>query len=340
MSWAGSIICATLAVLCVQDPEPLSDRTINLRLAALSSLYEYMSRATRLHRGIDIELFVRADGRPRENPFRSTRVKRPKVATYGSANPVPQPIMQWILNRLAKLHPKAISHYRDYALLMTFCYTGYRTETVLSMRWGDFQVRGDGVGVVHRWIGRFDKEVRKPFPHRVWSAILAYLQADGRYRPDQAPPDDEMFIWQGLRRHGNRNLAVQRLLAAGHEHEEAVVLAKQELEAQDGNKHIAHSTANEVLRRHLRHYYAHELRRDGMRKSEARALARRLATAYQLHSLRDTFANALDQATNGDIHLIADMLDHQNINTTRAYLESIRDPEDKVSALLEQAYGF
>ena len=108
-----------------------------------------MCAATRLIHGNEVGLFVGADGNLRENPFRSTRVKRPTVVAYGSSTPAPQPIVKWILNRLADIQPKSLSQHRDYALLMTFCYTGYRAETVLSMRWGDFRLRGDGDGVVH-----------------------------------------------------------------------------------------------------------------------------------------------------------------------------------------------
>ncbi len=46
-----------------------------------------------------------------------------------------------------------------------------------------------------------------------------------------------------------------------------------------------------------------------------------MAAAYHLHSLRHRFANTLDQATDGDIRLVSEMLDHASIETTRTYLE-------------------
>jgi len=248
--------------------------------------------------------------------------------------------MRWILKRLANMPDKSLSHHRDYALLMTFCYTGYRADSVLQMRWRDFQPRSDGEGMVHQWAGKGGKEKRKNMPPRVWTAILAYLHADGRYHPGQLSPSDDMIIWQGIRRHGNVNLAIQRFISAGHAPEEAKILAKQQIEEQGKNKSIAQSTANDILRRHLRRYFAEEMHRDGMRRSDAREEAKRIAATYHLHSLRHTFANTLDQASDGDIRLVSEMLDHSSIETTRTYLESIRDPEDKTTALLEQAYGF
>ena len=111
------------------DPEPLSDRTVNLRLAALSSFYAHMGSATRLVYGHEVGLFVDVDGNLRDNPFCSTRVKRPTVVAYESSIPAPQHVVKWILDRLRNIQPKNLSHHRDYALLMTFCYTGYRVET-------------------------------------------------------------------------------------------------------------------------------------------------------------------------------------------------------------------
>ena len=117
-------------------------------------------------------------------------------------------------------------------------------------------------------------------------------------------------------------------------------MANQQMTDEDQNKPIARSTANEILRRQLRRYYAYELHRDGLSKSEARLHAKRLATAYHLHSLRHTFASTLDAASDGDVRLISEMLDHASVKTTRLYLESIRDPQDKTTVLLEQAYDF
>lgn len=324
----------------LDDPQPLSDRTVNLRLAALSSFFEHMTQANKLIHGDQVGLFVSADGFPRQNPFRSKRVKRIKVQAYGNSNPVPEQAVKWMIRQLAEQKDKTLAQRRDYALLMTFAFTGYRADSVLRMKWGDFRPRSDGEGITHDWHGKRNKEKRKSFSSRVWNAILAYLEADGRYQPGHVTPDDEMVIWQATKRHGNRNLAIQRFVNKGHERVEAEVLADQYMAEQDPNKPISQSTANDILRRHLRRYFTAELRRDGMNAKDAREEARRMAGTYHLHSMRHRYANTLDQKLDGDIRLVSEMLDHSSIETTRTYLESIRDPEDKVTSLLEQAFGF
>ncbi|MCB0072645.1 MAG: tyrosine-type recombinase/integrase [Caldilineaceae bacterium] len=323
----------------LDDPKPLSDRTANLRLAAMSSFYEHMTAATKLVQGDQVGLFVSADGHPRQNPFRSRHVKRPKVVAYGHSNPVPQDAIRWILRRLAAKQNKSLADIRDHAILTTFAFTGYRADSVLSMRWADFQPRTDGDGMTFYWRGKGGKERRKALPARVWNAITAYLKADGRYMPGHITPDDDMVIWQAVRRHGMRNLAVQRFLAAGHQPDDAEMLADEEMDERTHNRPIAQSSANGILRRHLRRYYIHQLRGDGMPYAEAAKEAKRLAADYHLHSLRHTFANAIDQTSDGDIRLVSELLDHSSIQTTRTYLEAIRDPEDKATALLEQAFG-
>lgn len=323
----------------LDEPKPLSDRTANLRLAAMSSFYEHMISATKLVHGDQIGLFVSADGYPRQNPFRSKHVKRPKVIAYGNSNPVPADAIKWILRRIAAKQQKTLADIRDHAMLTTFSYTGYRADSVLSMRWGDFQPRADGEGMTFYWRGKGGKERRKAVPPRVWDAICAYLRADGRYIPGHVTPDDDMVVWQPIRRHGMRNLAVQRYLAAGHRQEDAEMLADEELADRGHNRPIAQSSANGILRRHLRRYYLHQLRGEGMKTPEATIEAKRLAADYHLHSLRHTFANIIDQASDGDIRLVSELLDHSSIETTRTYLEKIRDPEDKATALLERAFG-
>lgn len=330
----------TVGNALLDAPKPLSDRTANLRLAAMSSFYEHMISATKLVHGDQVGLFVSADGYPRQNPFRSRHVKRPKVVAYGNSNPVPQDAIRWILRRLAAKANKSLADIRDHALLTTFAYTGYRADSVLSMQWGDFQPRSDGDGMTFYWRGKGGKERRKAVPPRVWDAICAYLKADGRYSPGHITPADDMAIWLPVRRHGLRTLAVQRYLAAGHTPAQAELLADEEVSGHGHNRAIAQSSANSILRRHLRRYYLHELRGEGMKHADAVVEAKRLAANFHLHSLRHTFANAIDQASEGDIRLVSELLDHSSIETTRTYLEAIRDPEDKATALLERAFGF
>lgn len=304
-----------------EEPKALSDRTINQRLAALSSYYNHMTNASRLVDGRQIGLFVSADGYPRSNPFRSGNLERPEVQSYGDSTPIPTKVMQSILRGLAEKQNKSLADKRDYALLLTFYRTGYRADSVLQMKWGEIKPKESGEGTVFKWRGKGGKEKRKAFPDGAYHAIVAYLKADGRYAPGF--PDhieDDEFIWRPLRTHGVKNFGNADEIGA--------------------NRHITQSTANEMLRRRLKNHYIGELRRQGLTADQATAEAEKQAQRFHLHSLRHTFAHELDEASNGDIRLVSETLDHSRLETTRIYLGAIKDPEDKAVALLQSRFGF
>lgn len=315
-----------------------SDRTINLRLAAVSSFFQYMTGATKLVNGDQIGLFVSADGHPRQNPCRATILdgKRPQVTPYDQSRPIPTEAMQWIIDTLAAKKNKTVADYRDLALLLAFYRTGYRADSVLRMQWGHFSPKVNGEGMIYHWAGKGGKREDKAVPPRVWNAVVAYLRADGRYIPG-VPMDPEMYIWQSIRKHGNRNLLRQRLVQRGVDETnvDAVIDAMPEIR----NRPISQSTATEALRRHLKRYMLHILRRQGIRGAAARIEAEEWAKEYHLHSLRHTFANELDRASNRDIRLVSTLLNHSSLETTRIYLAKIADPEDQATALLEAAFG-
>lgn len=330
----------TIGNAMLDDPKPVSDRTANQRLAALSSFFEHMIGATKLIHGDQVGLFVSADGYPRQNPFRSGRVKRPKVQPYGNSNPIPQEVISGILRAISHKEEKSLADRRDFALFTTFAFTGYRADSVLSMRWGDFQARADGEGMTFNWRGKGGKERRKAVPPRVWAAITAYLRSSGRFIPGHLTPEPDMYIWQGISTSGTRNLIVHQLIEQGYSEDVAQKLADGQMADYNVNKPITQSTALKALRRRLQRYYTLELRSHGLSHADASAEAKRMAAAYHLHSLRHTFANLIDQASDGDIRLVSELLDHSSIETTRTYLEKIRDPEDKATALLEKMFGF
>ena len=324
----------TVGNALVEKPRPLSDRTANLRLAAISSFYNHMSNATRLVHGDQVGLFVSADGYPRQNPFHSDHVERPPVNPYGNSRPIPLEAYQWMLERLAQKPDKSLADIRDFALLKAFIITGYRADSMLRMQWKDFAPAVDSDGMTYFWRGKGGKKKRKSIDDEVWAAITAYLKADGRYIPGHIIPDDDMYIWQPVRRHGIRNLAVQRYLAAGYLPDDAEMMADEELVERGRNRPIAQSSANGILRRHLRRYYIWKLRQDGMPHAQAANEAKRLVADYHLHSIRHTFANMID-----NLELAQEALDHTSIQTTRIYKEAIKDPEDKVSAIIKAKLG-
>ena len=71
-----------------------------------------------------------------------------------------------------------------------------------------------------------------------------------------------------------------------------------------------------------------------MPHAQAANEAKRLVADYHLHSIRHTFANMID-----NLELAQEALDHTSIQTTRIYKEAIKDPEDKVSAIIKAKLG-
>lgn len=300
-------------------PRPLAPATINQRLAAVSSYYTHMESCTKLLDGNTISLFISADGHPRRNPFLSAALKRPGVNPYAGSRPVPTEAMQWILRTLGDKRDKTIADRRDYALLLLFYRTGYRAGTTLSMQWGAIDEAPDGAGATFDWRGKGGKQKRKTLPPRVYHAIVAYLKADGRYAPGHAHHiADDDYIWRPVRLHGVANFGVETL---------------------DANRPITPSTATEILRRHLTRYYKRTLKQRGYTPRAAAAEAAHIAGKYHLHSLRHTFAGELAQASQDNLLLVQELLDHESADTTRIYIGAIKAPVDKATALLEQQFG-
>lgn len=310
MASAGSVI--SLA------PRPLSPATINQRLAAVSSYYSHIESCTKMADGQQIGLFVTGDGYPRRNPFLSAALSRPKTTPYATAKAVPTAAMQWILRTLGDKPNKTIADHRDYALLLAFYRTGYRAASTLEMRWRDFDENAAG-GAIFDWKGKGGKSKRKTLSARIYNAIIAYLKADGRYAPGLPHHiQDDHYIWRPLRIHGVANFDIFAL---------------------DENRHITPSSATEILRRHLARFFRHKYLHAGYTPAAASAEAQHSAAKYHLHSLRHTFASEMAQASQENILLIQQLLDHESADTTRIYIGAIKQPEDKATALLEQQFG-
>ena len=78
---------------------------------------------------------------------------------------------------------------RDYALLLLYLSTGMRRREVISLRWGDVKVNG-GLVLTGRVKGG-DYRSREVADPRVAKALIAYLQASGRWGHLQA--DDPLW---------------------------------------------------------------------------------------------------------------------------------------------------
>jgi site-specific recombinase XerD len=301
---------------------PLAERSIGRHLAACSAFYKHMCDCTQMHEGEQVGLYVSRSGRPLQNPFSSSKIKRPAPKSYEGSKAIPTAAMRWILEDLGHKAEKSLSDYRDFALLLTFYRTGYRAASVLSMRWSDFEERTDGKpGAIFAWRGKGGKSKNKAIPAMIHNAIVAYLKASGRWVPgheDHIRPED--YVWRPLRLDGCANFT--------------------NVDALDANRAITQSTANGILQRHLRRYFAFRLRQEKHPASAIKAEAGRLAKRYHLHSIRHTFASEMAEASGDNILLIQELMDHESPETTRIYIAAIKNPQDKATDLLQARFGY
>ncbi len=160
----------------------LAETTINLRLSALSSFYDYcLHRHVQIIGGAEVALAT-------ANPVR--RVERATIRPYGKARYLSADEVKALLGAVDR---STVIGARDYALLVTFVYTARRSAEVRRLRWGDL-VRRDG-RIFYRWSGK-GKAREDELPRPSYAAIEAYLRAAGRWNGH--PPEDEIFIFTPL----------------------------------------------------------------------------------------------------------------------------------------------
>jgi integrase/recombinase XerD len=182
----------------------LKHSTVALRIAALSSLFEY---------GI-------AAGVVALNPCRNLRQRR--MHRYHTARPLTEAQAQALL---AACDIATLSGARDYAFILTFLLTGWRSAEVLGLRWGDLE-QSNGA-ILATWTGKGDKHTIESFPCVAFDSISSYLQLAGRWQPDATA-----YIWQPLDDRGCANLTnVTAPLAS--------------------DRHISAAQANRILRKLL-----------------------------------------------------------------------------------------
>lgn len=153
--------------------QPLSKKSVNAKLAALSSFYTYAQTK--------YELWP-AD---KQNPF--AVVDRHKVKAYNAAT-YPTTIEAQAL--LGAINRDVLSGKRDYALIRLFLVTCRRSSELLNLRWRDVSEdnRGDFVFCYIYKGGDDRKDVIK---RDCWTDVLDYLRAAGRL--DDIQPDDYIF---------------------------------------------------------------------------------------------------------------------------------------------------
>lgn len=154
----------------------LAPATIALKLAALSSFYEFVLRD-----GGEVTV-----GSDHHNPFDG--VERPRISPYGRAT---FPRVEEARAILVEINRGCLTGKRDFALLYTLLVTCRRISEVLGMRWGDLEALGDG-HYEFRYRGKRGKVRRAVLNRRCYAAIVEYLEMAGR---DPGPDD---YIWVPL----------------------------------------------------------------------------------------------------------------------------------------------
>lgn len=172
----------------------LAAASVNQRLAAVSSFYEFLARDKFVDdTGVERSRFVDAAGRLRANPFRSNTHRRaaqgPAMRNTNPLTPAQIKAMRQACNRNTRLGA------RDFALLECFIRTGRRRREIQRLRIGDIHESAQGT-LTFDWVGKGGKRGKRVFPRLAYNAIVAYLKLDGRWRPGEMDP--EMYVFQPL----------------------------------------------------------------------------------------------------------------------------------------------
>jgi integrase len=170
----------------------LSETTINLRLAGLSSLFKFLKRQEYTNR-MTVEMTYFMVSNPVEVPVR-TKVEpfKSESATYITFDE--------FTALMRRIDRSRIEGLRDYALIMALFLTGQRSKAIGGLRWGDIEHPTSEQAVVYYAWASKAKTGRDELLRPAYDAITAYLKAAGRL--DKMDKDD--FIFQPLSDIGQR----------------------------------------------------------------------------------------------------------------------------------------
>lgn len=145
----------------------LSAATANLRIAALSALFEYCR--TEVIRGVGTTPEALIATNPAGGIVRPKIPPRKRVVLTA-----PQ------ARALIRHQPEStVPGLRNRALLTCHLYTGLPDNEIRNLRWGDFSVADDGA-VRLFWTGKGQSDVTRKVRPLVYSAVCAYLGAAGK----------------------------------------------------------------------------------------------------------------------------------------------------------------
>lgn len=168
------------------NEEGRAPATVNQKLAALTSFYDFVQRkyvGRHPQTGEEIRLWP-AD---RINPFNA--VDRYTVNPFGRAKFPTDDELQAILD---SINTDSTTGLRDYALLYTYAVTCRRDSEIRNLKWGDIQERGDGqYTFTYRYKGGDQRT--SVLPAWCFQAIVQYLKAADRW-----PLEDDEYVFTAL----------------------------------------------------------------------------------------------------------------------------------------------
>lgn len=275
-----------------EQHRPLSASAINQRLAACSSFYIYVAKTP--HRAGKRQRTLNEDdeGKPLPNPFQGTAVSRLPV-------PVNKAPKFWSIAQTDQLladlerRCKTRTGSRNYALILGYLLTGYRSMEFVRLRWGDIRANRQQPGWVVEWQGKGNKQATDALPARVYHAIVDYLTTNGR---NPALMEPEEYIFRPLLTHQVKNL-------------------KNQGTKERTTEHISTKQVESILKGALR-----------------RAGIERTGTIRVVHGLRHTFAER-HYRSRKDVEALRKLLHHGDVATTGIYVrtEFSDDPVDDFS---------
>lgn len=298
-----------LLIVAGDPPGPLSPATINLHVAGISGLYNFVRDRYQFRRPDgDVLTLWPAD---RANPFAA--VDRAQVRAYKRSK---YPSTDELLAILALPNVETLTGRRDFALLYTLATSCRRVSDILNLRWGDIVERNEDGDYVFQYHYKGDQrnELRKAVLQKLaYQAICAYLVADNR-PPETMQPGDYIFI----------------PLSTDH----IKRLPNVDPTKVDGTLPISQSYANRILKK-----YARRVIVDGRQMDITRA---------HVHGLRHAGARLRVQQMRErsgvvDYEKIMELLGHSSLAVTQIYIQTVctdpRDPggQDAASALLPKS---
>lgn len=239
--------------------------TTNHYLSCVSSFYSFVIREKRIVSGVEIDMFTDRLGRTRENPFKAGNLQRAKTESYERAHPLEVDEYDRLLTYLeSKAH--TVSGARNYALILTYLHTGWRSSELLRMQWKHVHPSRNQPGTyIFEWRGKGGKRQDDVLPADCYHAIVGFLKKAGRWTPgapgrEEGLADDE-FVWLPVRTVDMSGLGITVDI-------DAPISEKQALRILRGALKAAGIKNPERFRVHdLRHTHAHLLLETGHQDS-------------------------------------------------------------------------